>query len=319
MRGKSWEGSVGTGRARVRASFRTEHEALAWEEVGRAAILLGEAPPVPKKPSSSTLAALLDLTYNLVWAGTKGEQAALINAKSVVDILGPTTRVKEIDPQKLILELKKRGNAPGTINRKLAALSKMLKVAADAGMIPTKPVLPRLKEPQHRTRYLTKGEESELFSHLEEDVRCLCVFLIETGVRTGEARALQWSDVSRDSVHIRKSKGGTSRSVPLTAAAKDALSQVRHLPQPWGHISANQLTYAWRLAKEEAGLGGDREVVPHCLRHTCASRLVQAGVDLLTVQRWLGHSSLAMTIRYAHLAPNALDAGKQALEDYRQN
>lgn len=274
---------------------------------------------MPKKQPTNTLKALFDRTYNLYWAGTRGEASAVANAKSVVDILGASTRVDDIDPQELVLALRKTGNAPGTINRKMAALSKMLSVAVEAGMLSAKPKLPKLKEPQHRTRYLTREEEKLLFSHLEEDVRPLCVFLVETGVRAGEARALQWSDVTEDSVHIRKSKGGTSRSVPLTEAAKDALAHVRHLGSPWGHISANRLTYAWGLAKEEAGLGGDREVVPHCLRHTCASRLVQAGVDLLTVQRWLGHASLAMTTRYAHLAPKALDKGRDALELFRKD
>jgi site-specific recombinase XerD len=64
----------------------------------------------------------------------------------------------------------------------------------------------------------------------------------------------------------------------------------------------------WNEAKIEAGLGLDEQVVPHILRHTCASRLVQGGIDIRRVQMWLGHQTLAMTMRYVHLATNDLDS-----------
>jgi hypothetical protein len=63
----------------------------------------------------------------------------------------------------------------------------------------------------------------------------------------------------------------------------------------------------WNDAKQEVGLGDDDQVVPHILRHTCASRLVQGGIDIRRVQMWLGHQTLQMTMRYAHLATNDLD------------
>jgi site-specific recombinase XerD len=73
----------------------------------------------------------------------------------------------------------------------------------------------------------------------------------------------------------------------------------------------------WNEAKLEVGLGYDDQVVPHVLRHTCASRLVQGGIDIRRVQMWLGHQTLQMTMRYAHLATADLDRCVAVLE--RQN
>jgi site-specific recombinase XerD len=64
----------------------------------------------------------------------------------------------------------------------------------------------------------------------------------------------------------------------------------------------------------DARLGDEEDVVPHILRHTCASRLVRGGIDLRRVQMWLGHQTLEMTMRYAHLASHDLDMCVPVLE-----
>ena len=66
--------------------------------------------------------------------------------------------------------------------------------------------------------------------------------------------------------------------------------------------------------KAETGFAGDKDLVPHALRHTCASRLVQGGIDIRRVQMWLGHQTLQMTMRYAHLATHDLDKCVAVLE-----
>jgi len=62
------------------------------------------------------------------------------------------------------------------------------------------------------------------------------------------------------------------------------------------------------------GYGTDKEFVLHALRHSCASRLVNAGIDLYVVKEWLGHSSIQITERYAHLNPTKLAQAAEALE-----
>ncbi len=76
----------------------------------------------------------------------------------------------------------------------------------------------------------------------------------------------------------------------------------------------HQFRAVWHKAKAEIGLGGDEELVPHTLRHTCASRLVRGGIDIRRVQMWLGHQTLQMTMRYSHLATHDLDVCVPVLE-----
>jgi integrase len=80
-------------------------------------------------------------------------------------------------------------------------------------------------------------------------------------------------------------------------------------------LTQPQFRAVWNSAKDEVGLGSDPQVVPHILRHTCASRLVQGGIDMRRIQMWLGHQTLQMTMRYAHLATNDLDSCVVVLEN----
>ena len=83
---------------------------------------------------------------------------------------------------------------------------------------------------------------------------------------------------------------------------------------PFANLTQPGFRAVWNDAKAEIGLSGDTQVAPHILRHTCASRLVRGGVDIRRVQIWLGHRTLSMTMRYAHLVTNDLDASAQAAD-----
>jgi integrase len=66
--------------------------------------------------------------------------------------------------------------------------------------------------------------------------------------------------------------------------------------------------------KVHLGLKDDSQFVPYCLRHTCASRLAQRGVHIAVIKQWMGHKTIQITMRYAHLSPDSLQAGVRALE-----
>ena len=74
------------------------------------------------------------------------------------------------------------------------------------------------------------------------------------------------------------------------------------------------LRNAWDRAREALGLSQDKQFVIHACRHTCASRLVQKGVNLRVVQEWLGHKTIQMTMRYSHLSPANLQEAAIVLE-----
>lgn len=218
----------------------------------------------------------------------------------------------------LIGKLRDRGNSNATINRKMAALSKLLRKAHKMGDIHNLPEFRRQKERAGRIRFLDHAEEARLFTAIRtrsEDAWRLSIFLVDTGCRLGEALGLVWNDVQDGRASFWITKSARSRSVPLTRRARQAVG--KRAPGSKGpFISLTQAQYRaiWNEAKKEVGLGDDDQVVPHVLRHTCASRLVQGGIDIRRVQMWLGHQTLQMTMRYAHLATNDLDPCVGVLE-----
>ncbi len=218
----------------------------------------------------------------------------------------------------VIGKLRERGNSNATINGKMAALSKLLRKACKMGDIYNLPEFRRQKERQGRIRFLEAEEEQRLFSAIRtrcEDSYRLSVFLVDTGCRLGEAIGLSWNDLQDARSTFWLTKSGRSRTVPLTARAREAI-QIPHsrLKGPFAMHNQVRFRAIWNDAKAEVGLATDDQVVPHILRHTCASRLVRGGIDIRRVQMWLGHQTLQMTMRYAHLATNDLDSCVAVLE-----
>lgn len=220
---------------------------------------------------------------------------------------------------RLVAGLRKRGNSNATINRKMAALSKLLRKAYKMGDIQSLPEFKRLKEKAGRIRFLEPEEEMRLFAAISEKSDLyghFCVFLIDTGARLGEGIGLRWQDIHHEQrVTFWLTKSGKSRSVPLTERAAAAIRACEKKKRgPFSSIVQAKFRAAWNEAKQEVGLGAEPDVVPHILRHTCASRLVQGGIDIRRVQTWLGHQTLQMTMRYAHLASGDLDICVPILE-----
>ena len=199
----------------------------------------------------------------------------------------------------------------------MAALSKLLKKAHQAGLISGVPEFKRQKERAGRIRFLEPDEEVRLFGAIRarsELYYRFCIFLVDTGARFSEGLRLRWNDVQGNRATFWITKSGRSRSVPLTARALEAVRACPGGLGPFHAIDKQQFRAAWLAAKADVGMSMDKDLVPHALRHTCASRLVQGGIDIRRVQVWLGHQTLQMTMRYAHLASKDLDICVPVLE-----
>lgn len=244
-------------------------------------------------------------------AGFLRELDALLQGQAV-------SLISQGDVDCLVATLRGRGNSNATINRKMAALSKLLKKGFSMGEIHSLPEFHRLKERAGRIRFLEWNEEEELFAAIRQRSSHffqLSVFLVDTGARLGEGMGLRWNDLNDGRATFWVTKSGRSRTVPLTARARDTVeANLGRNSGPFSGVRQYQYRAIWNEAKKSVGLGNDPDVVPHVLRHTCASRLVRGGVDMRRVQTWLGHQSLQMTMRYAHLATNDLDACVAVLE-----
>lgn len=173
------------------------------------------------------------------------------------------------------------------------------------------------EENNARVRWLSTEEEGALRSSLSPWLRPLLTFGIHTGMRLGEILALRWADVDvgSGSVHVRESKSGLGRRLPLNETAKGLLAEFRDTNGLVFQRDCNALRMKInREFRRAAKAAAVPNVHIHDLRHTFASRLVMEGVDLYTVQMLLGHKTARMTQRYSHLSPNHLRAAVVKLD-----
>lgn len=215
-----------------------------------------------------------------------------------------------------------------TKNRYVSAIHTALTEARKRNPKIEVPHLPHWPENNVRERYMTEAEEVRTISWFDAHVapgdvggqymRHLFITLLDTGMRASEALVelnegrLLARPKGGAAVHLPHgtTKSGKGRVVPLTARAEASVRAMLASPMH-GQLDAQNAGKRWRLIMAKVGIDG---VTLHTLRHTCASRLVQRGVDLYVVMTWLGHSSMVITQRYAHFAPDTLTAALTALE-----
>lgn len=227
--------------------------------------------------------------------------------------LSPT----ELTPEHIrqfIMTRRKAGASAATVNRELTILKQICKRMVQVGLVTLDPSqgIPYQKDVVMRDRWLTAEEEKAILRESPGWLRKVIQFTLYTGMRRSEVLGLSAEslDLQRKVVVFRsaKARNGEQRTIPLV---KKALEAIAHRPksgpvftkddgQP---INPDHLEYAFRLVCKKAGV---RNIHLHDLRHTFATRLVQRGQDLYTVQRLLGHRSPAMTQRYSHHSVESL-------------
>lgn len=315
--------TITTAGKRVSRVFATHADAHKWEVNAKAALVNGQSLTDTAMPSQATVNEAYTAAYNRYWAHSKSENSSRLLADQVVAYFGGDSLVQNIGPSEVdafIEAQRKLGNKPATINRKVSCLSRILKTAKSNRWTTLSVELPHQKEINGRIRWLTKSEEQQLMDALTQLGHTAHVdlfrFLVDTGCRVGEAFKLDWRDITDAGASFWDTKNGGSRTVPFTARIRSILAArlAQGLASPFADITRERVNAVWNAARTLLGLDGDTQFVPHCLRHTCASRLVQAGVPVMVVKEFLGHRSLAMTQRYAHLSPACLVRAAEALE-----
>lgn len=308
-----------------RDGFATRVEAEQWEREQRTRLERGET--VVSGSTGDRPATLRDLAnrvYDLVWKGQRSEDTAVANSDDVVDILGvglDPSRVSTAAIDGLVKTLEGRGLSNATINRKLAALSRMLHFAKDRGWIISIPKIERRKESEHRVRFLSKEEETAVCRWYENtgqhSMADFVRFLLDTGLRLSEAMGLEWGMVRTENgrgwvdVPPALAKSGRARSIPMTLRVLDIVTRrrrecVQDTLLVWHDLDYWGVEYQWRKMREWMGMQDDPHFVLHILRHTFCSRLAMMGVPLQQIQALAGHRTISVTLRYAHLNDDAL-------------
>lgn len=242
--------------------------------------------------------------------------------------------LKGYDIRAYIVVRKSEGAAQGTVNRELGLFSSAINYARNEWDwdIPNPVMGKRLREPEGRIRWLTKEEAKQLIeaagtdsraAHLPDFIR----LAVNTGMRRGEMLGLEWRHVDLKANLVRldseHTKAGKRRGVPLNDEARSAILnrarfRAEHCPDsPW--VFSNRkgerigsVKSSFASACKSVGI---EDFTLHDLQHTCAAWLVSAGASLIEVRDLLGHSTIKMTERYSHLAPDNVRVAVARLDD----
>jgi site-specific recombinase XerD len=227
---------------------------------------------------------------------------------------------ESITAQDIERQFQKQEWGPATCNRYRALLSFAYRLAIRNRKIKENParLVEHRREDNARIRFLSDDEETALRNSI--DANCperMPEFdlALNTGIRLSEQYGLLWENVSIPlrMLTIPRGKNGSMRHVPLNRVAVQALSELveQHKDSEFVCGGAREPRRWFESILADAKVANFSW---HCLRHTFASRLVMAGVDLRTVQELLGHKVIAMTVRYAHLAPKHTLAAVERLD-----
>ncbi|UFS69494.1 site-specific integrase [Geomonas sp. RF6] len=283
-------------------------------------------PPV-EKSSRLLLSEAVEQTHEAKWKANKDAVGTYRRAQGLIGLIGdiPIRSITEDTVEALMSMLEVKGVQTATVNRYLATLKTILKYKKQ----PYDHI--RLKkERKGRIRVLSQDEEQMVVTLLRDshhsdsrryfgEVADLVEVLTDTGCRLSELLNLRYEEVDFDTglISIWINKGERPRSIPMTSRVRGILeTRQAEVVKPFA-ISINKVEYAWGWVRRQMNLQHDKEFVLHALRHTCASRLVNRGVDLYVVKEWLGHSTIQITERYAHLNPNKLLHAVEVLEEPR--
>ena len=223
------------------------------------------------------------------------------------------------------------GASNGTVNRELAALSHLLNKALEWKWIQAKPCkITKLPEGPGRIIALADEQCDALMSAAiaDEDSYCwlFVAFGLNTAMRHSEMLKTRFEhlDFDRLRLFVPDAKAG-ERERPITPELAELLRREREMrndqagwifPSPRPKASAtghrDRMDKPFRRAVKRAGLDPDL-VTPHIMRHTAITKLVQAGIDLPTIQKISGHRTLAMVQRYTHVHGRHIDRAIRAI------
>jgi integrase len=234
--------------------------------------------------------------------------------------------IAQPDVAKWLAEKAEKGLAPATVEKIRIIFNRSFELALRWNMagVVRNPVkgIPRKPINNARDRFLNAAETKRLLAAAQasrnSQLAPIVAMLLYTGARVSELLRAEWKNIDLDKRQwlIPTSKTGKPRRVPLSKPALVILNTVPRfsncpyvLPNPETLKPFVTIKHAWQTARDEAKLPGLRI---HDLRHSAASFMINAGIDLFAVGRVLGHADHKSTLRYSHVANDTLLAAVEA-------
>lgn len=290
---------------RIRKTFGTRREAEAWLRK------LEDKPELAEK-ETRRLSALIKTWYELhgstLRQGYNRLQVLERLCKALGDPLARKLRAEDFASYRR--QRIDQGLSENSANREQsylsAVFSELEKLGAWKHGNPLK-LVRKIKIQARELSYLTDRQIDDLLAALDQadnaHVRTIAVVCLSTGCRWSEAEGLTMRQIHGNKIQFARTKSGKTRAVPI---APELADELRRRAQPGGKIFGPSVD-AFSNGLERAGIELPSGQKTHVLRHTFASHFMQNGGNILTLQRILGHSSVTMTMQYAHLAPDHLE------------
>ena len=318
--------NIKVGHKRIFESTKTENKRRAQEILSiRHAELLNESAGKESEPQElKEKKETKPYTFNelaeeyLNWC--KGRQASYNVKKYIIPkefekrFKGmPLNKFNSILIEKLQTECMAKNYKPAYTNKIVTILKHMFTKALEWDMI-DKATLEKIRKVKllkgeiKRLRYLSEEEAERLVFNCEPYLKPIVITALNTGMRRGEIFGLTWDrvDLKNRIILLDKTKNGERREIPINDTLLQALSGiVRRLDCNYVFYNPNTLKPFDNIKRSFASALRKSHILDfhfHDLRHTFASRLVMAGVDLITVKELLGHKDIKMTLRYSHLS-----------------
>jgi len=303
----------------------TKKEAKLVEAVEKKRMMVDGAMSPREKAAKMLLSAAIQKTYDERWKDNKDGDKAKRLGERLMAITGdiPISKIDEDVIKRLVSKLEATGVKPATVNRHLATIKTILRHHRQ----PWEHIKLK-KESKGRIRVISREEEAVIVRLLRDtehksrrsyfsEVADLVEVLVDTGCRLSEVLNLRYDDINFDTnlITIWVNKGDKPRSIPMTVRIGTILKRrkTKEAVKPFT-IDKHQAENGWDWPRKQMGFAKDKEFVLHALRHTTATRLIDKGIDLYTVKEWLGHSTIQVTERYAHLNPDKLVHAANMLE-----
>lgn len=273
----------------------------------------------PGAPEAITMDAALKLADGALWHGSTNEELNFAHLRFFEKVLGSKTVLSTVTAhqvRQVVRELEKLDRAAGTINRYLSHFRTFLAWCRKDGLDARDPEdidWPWQKEYSGRIRWLSFDEQDRLLELLPANTAKLVSVAIATGCRRAEMMTAKIDQVRSDAFDIWKTKNQEARTVPITPETARLFRELLSGDMP----STRSLRRHWDAAKKKMGLEQDEEFVFHACRHTCATRMVDADIDIRVIQEWLGHKRIETTLRYAKVKPKKLQSVLGRVGDLR--
>ena len=317
------------GRGRKTATCDTHDDALAKEDALRKALIDGKNVPAGRARTEATLQQACEACYEdpeTGWKDTEHGKKQKYYFSKFYSFWGKDKLLREIDKTEWY-KFTAQFSETATNNRRACCINKVFRHALEQGTITADKLLkiPRKKEKLTRLAIYTYEQEEAIYEQCKtfgfHDLEDFIKVLIDTGCRAEEAIKFAPKDLQKSkdgwTAHVYRPKTDTHTSIGLATRTKEILMRRSNM-KTFFETSYRQITYKWQMVRQALGQADNKDFVFHTCRHTCASRLAEAGATFMEVCDWMGWSfNSPVARRYIHFFPKGKIKMAKKLDNLR--